>query len=110
MTAPTQIKIRYAPQQLEIDFEDGSAIMLPAEFLRVQAPFAPGEDGIIAGKRLISILAAEPTGNYALRLRFSDGHDTGIYSWDYLRQLSREHNIRWRRYLHLLEEAGLSRE
>lgn len=110
MTAPAQIKIRHAAKRLEIGFEDGSAISLPAEFLRVQSPSAPGRAELVSGKRLVSIVGAEPIGNYALRLRFSDGHDTGVYSWDYLRQLDREYNIRWRRYLHLLEETGLSRE
>ncbi|MDD2705152.1 MAG: gamma-butyrobetaine hydroxylase-like domain-containing protein, partial [Acidocella sp.] len=94
----------------EIGFEDGSTISLPAEFLRVQSLSASGRAELVSGKRLVSIIAAEPIGNYALRLRFSDGHNTGVYSWDYLRQLDREYNIRWRRYLHLLEETGLSRE
>jgi DUF971 family protein len=109
VSAPVQIKIRQAARRLELNFEDGSALSLPAEFLRVQAPGKAGQY-IIPGKKLVSILAAEPAGNYALRLKFSDGHDTGVYSWDYLRQLGREYNIRWRRYLHLLEETGQSRE
>ncbi len=111
MNAPTHIRIRHGLRRLELEYEDGSALALPAEFLRVHYPVPPGTTApLIAGKRLVGIRAAEPTGNYALRLRFSDGFETGVYSWTYLRDLGREYRIRWRRYLHRLEQAGLSRE
>ena len=116
MSSPTEIKLRRAENLLELKFEDGATLSLPAEYLRVESPSAevqghgPGERQLVAGKRRVAITGIEPTGNYAIRLIFSDGHDTGIFSWDYLQQLGREHTIRWRRYLHLLEEAGLSRD
>jgi DUF971 family protein len=105
------IRIRHAARRLELTYEDGRIISLPAELLRVLAPETPGKTTpLISGKRLVSLLAAEPVGNYALRLRFSDGFDTGIYSWEFLHELGREQKIRWRRYLRLLEEAGLNRD
>jgi len=116
MKSPTQIKFRRAENILALSFEDGTQITLPAELLRVESPSAevqghgPGQSVLVARKKRVSITGIEPTGNYAIRLIFSDGHDTGIYSWDYLDQLGREQAIRWRRYLARLEEAGLSRE
>src|ERR1700692_431042 len=116
MSSPTEIKLRRAENLLELKFEDGATLSLPVEYLRVESPSAevqghgPGERQLVAGKRRVAITGIEPTGNYAIRLIFSDGHDTGIFSWDYLQQLGREHTIRWRRYLHLLEEAGLNRD
>ncbi len=110
------IKLRRAENILELTFEDGKVVALPAEYLRVESPSAelqghhPSERQIIGGKARVGINAIIPTGNYAIRLQFSDGHDTGIYSWDYLHTLGREHNIRWRRYLAELEAAGLTRE
>ena len=116
MTSPTQIKLRRADNLLEIRFEDGTEISLPAEYLRVHSPSAevqghgPGQQVLIARKKQVAITRIEPTGNYAIRLIFSDGHDTGIFSWDYLQRLGREQPIRWRRYLRLLEDAGLTRD
>ncbi len=110
------IKLRRAENILEITFEDGHVAALPSEYLRVESPSAelqghhPSERQIIGGKALVSIDEIVPTGNYAIRLKFSDGHDTGIYSWDYLHTLGREHNIRWRRYLAELAAAGLTQE
>jgi DUF971 family protein len=109
------IKLRRAENLLELTFEDGLTIALPAELLRVESPSAEvqghaGQPTLVARKRHVAITAIEPTGNYAIRLIFSDGHDTGIFSWDYLHQLGREQSIRWRRYLHRLEEAGLTRD
>lgn len=109
MSAPIGISIRRGAHRLELTYDDGSTVTLPAELLRVLAPAAAGQNPLIGGKRLVSLLAAEPVGNYALRLRFSDGFDSGIYSWDFLAELGREQNIRWRRYLRLLEDTGLSR-
>ncbi len=115
MSTPTEIKLRRSTNTLEISFDDGKAISLAAEYLRVESPSAevqghgPGQAVLVAGKRLVAIHGIEPTGNYAIRLIFSDGHDTGIYSWDFLRQLDREHSIRWRTYMSRLEAAGLTR-
>ena len=110
MSEPAQISIRQAAKRLDLAYEDGSVLSFPAEFLRVQPPAGPGRAELVAGKRLVRILAAEPTGTCALRLTFSDGYDSGVYSWEYLRDLGREQQIRWRRYLHLLEHAGLGRD
>lgn len=113
--SPTEIRLRRAENILEVTFEDGAAVRLPAEYLRVYSPSAdvqghgPGQEVLVTGKAEVRILRVEPTGNYGIRLVFSDGHDTGIFSWDYLLELERERPIRWRRYLHLLEQAGASR-
>lgn len=115
MNSPTQIKLRRAENLLEIAFEDGTELSLPAEYLRVHSPSAevqghgPGQAVLVSRKKDVAITGVEPTGNYAVRLIFSDGHDSGIYSWDYLHQLGTEQKIRWRRYLRLLEDAGLTR-
>lgn len=114
VSAPHGIRIRHETHRLELTYEDGTCVSLAAELLRVLVPRPQPPPGhylpLIAGKRLVRLLAAEPVGNYALRLKFSDGFDTGIYSWEFLRELGREQNIRWRRYLRLLEDAGLSRD
>lgn len=116
MITPTEIKLRRAENLLVLTFDDGTTASLPAEYLRVESPSAevqghnPDQKQLVAGKRHVGITGLEPTGNYAIRLIFSDGHDTGIYSWDYLHQLGREQTIRWRRYLARLEAAGLSRD
>jgi DUF971 family protein len=111
VSAPLGIRIRRDTNRLELTFEDGRVVTLPAELLRVLAPAPPGRTTpLLGGKRLVSLTAAKPVGNYALRLRFSDGFDSGIYSWEFLSELGREQSIRWRRYLRLLEEAGLSRD
>ncbi len=111
MSSPSGIRIRHGAHRLELSYEDGTNLALPAEFLRVQPPQTPGQQRVlVAGKRCVSLLAAAPVGKYALRLYFSDGFDTGIYSWDFLAELGREQSIRWRRYLRLLEDEGLSRD
>ncbi len=113
-SAPHGIRIRHEIHRLELTYEDGTIVTMAAELLRVLVPVPPPPPGhakpLIAGKRLVRLLAAEPVGNYALRLKFSDGFDSGIYSWEFLRELGREQNIRWRRYVRLLEDAGLSRD
>ena len=116
MPTPTEIRLRRAEKCLEIDFDDGSHFILPAEYLRVESPSAevqghgPSERKIVAGRRHVGILSVEPVGNYAIRIVFDDLHDTGIYSWDYLRTLGREHSKRWQDYEKALAERGLSRE
>ena len=113
---PTEIKLVRATQTLEITFDDGTRAALPAEYLRVESPSAEvqghgaGPKQLVAGKRDVTIVAVDPVGNYAVRLRFNDGHDTGLYSWTYLHQLGREQESRWDDYLKRLDAAGLRRD
>ena len=101
---------------LEIAFDDGKSFRLPYEFLRVHSPSAevrghgPGQEVLQAGKKDVAITRAEPVGSYAVQLCFSDGHETGIYSWDLLYQLGEEQEPMWRHYLERMEQAGASRE
>jgi DUF971 family protein len=116
LISATQIKLRRAENLLEITFDDGASYSLPAEYLRVESPSAevqghsPDQRRLVPGKRHVGITGIEPTGNYAIRLVFSDGHDTGIFSWDYLHRLGREYPQRWPKYLALIHEAGLGRD
>jgi DUF971 family protein len=113
---PTELRLKQAEKRLEVDFDDGSRFVLPAEYLRVESPSAevqghgPGEKIIIAERRHVGILALDPVGNYAVRIRFDDLHDTGIYSWQYLYELGQEQASRWATYLGELEKRGLSRD
>jgi DUF971 family protein len=97
---------------LEVSFEDGSRHQLPFEYLRVFSPSAEvtghgaGEGVLQTGKEDVGISAVEPVGNYALRLIFDDGHDTGLYSWALLHRLARDHEMNWARYLERCAEAG----
>ncbi len=113
---PTEIRLRRADAVLEIDFEDGTGIALDAEYLRVESPSAEvqGHGGAtrpapVPDKHEVKIVDIVPVGNYAVRLKFDDGHDTGLYSWDYLLKLSREREQIWPAYLKRLEEHGLRR-
>jgi DUF971 family protein len=114
--APTEITLHAKSQVLEIGFADGKRFRLPAEFLRVYSPSAevrghgPGQEVLQAGKKDVAITAVEPVGHYAVQLRFSDGHDTGIYSWDLLYDYGERQEALWQRYLERLREAGASRE
>ncbi len=116
MPTATEIRLDKATQVLEVAFDDGSRFRLPAEYLRVESPSAevqghgPAQKQIVAGRRRVGIIGIEPVGNYAVRLLFDDLHNTGIYSWDYLHELGREQDQRWRHYLDALESRGLSRE
>ena len=113
---PIEIRIRRASHTLEIDFDDGTKAVLPAEYLRVESPSAevqghgPNERKTIPGKSTVNIAAVEPIGHYAVRIRFTDGHDTGIYTWAYLHRLAHEHADRWQAYLEALAVRGLRRE
>jgi len=113
---PRELRLKSAEKVLEVTFEDGGRFRLPAEYLRVESPSAevqghgPGQKQLVHGRAQVGIRAVEPVGNYAVRLVFDDGHDTGIYSWRYLHELGREQEMRWRHYLAALEKAGLSRE
>jgi DUF971 family protein len=113
---PTEIKLHQVSRTLEISFDNGKTFHLPCEFLRVHSPSAevrghgPGQETLQTGKKNIEISAIEPVGNYAVQLAFSDGHNTGIYSWDLLYDYGVRHDELWARYLQRLEEAGQSRE
>lgn len=113
---PTDIVLHQQSRILEIAFEDGKTFKLPCEFLRVLSPSAEvrghgtGQEVLQTGKRDVNIVAIEPVGNYAVKLVFSDGHDTGLYSWDYLYTLGVDQDALWQDYLERLEKAGASRD
>ncbi len=112
----TEVRVRRARRRLEVDFEDGLRAALPAEYLRVESPSAevrghsPGERVWVPGKREVNIGRVEPIGHYAVRIVFTDGHDTGIYSWAFLRTLAEEEEQRWGAYLEALAARGLGRD
>ena len=113
---PVELRLKRAEKRLEIRFDDGKEFSLPAEYLRVESPSAevqghgPGEKIVVAGRVHVGIMELEPVGNYAVRIKFDDLHDTGIFSWEYLYQLGAEQDKRWRAYLAALAMKGLSRE
>ena len=113
---PTEIKLHQVSRILEISFEDGKTFHLPCEFLRVHSPSAevrghgPGQETLQAGKKDVEIKAVEPVGNYAVQLSFSDGHNTGLYSWDILYDYGVRQEELWTQYLQRLAAAGRSRE
>ena len=116
MPDATDLHLDRATQILRVAFDDGSAASLPAEYLRVESPSAevqghgPGQRTLVAGKRAVRISAIEPVGHYAVLIRFDDGHDTGIFSWEYLHRLGVEQATRWRAYLAALSDAGKTRD
>lgn len=113
---PTEIKLHQTSRILEIAYADGRSYRLPCEFLRVFSPSAevrghgPGQEVLQVGKKDVNITKIEPVGNYAVQLTFSDGHDTGIYSWDLLYEYGARQDEMWRNYLKRMEQAGASRE
>jgi DUF971 family protein len=113
---PTEIKLHQKSRLLEIAFADGKRFELPYELLRVYSPSAevrghgPGEEVLQVGKKDIEITHVEPVGSYALQLVFSDGHDSGLYSWGYFYSLGMQQNEMWQHYLQRMKEAGASRE
>jgi len=113
---PTEITLHQASRLLEIAYSDGSQFKLPCEFLRVYSPSAevrghgPGQEVLQTGKKEVTVTAIEPVGQYAIQLKFSDGHDTGIYSWDLLYDYGRNQPAMWENYLQRLKEANASRE
>ncbi|MBI5937678.1 MAG: DUF971 domain-containing protein [Betaproteobacteria bacterium] len=113
---PTEIKLHQQSKKLEVAFNDGSRFELPCEYLRVFSPSAevrghgPGQEVLQVGKINVEIKHIEPVGHYAVVLEFSDGHNSGIYSWDYLYDLGKKQDIYWQEYLRRLAEAGESRE
>jgi DUF971 family protein len=113
---PTEIKLHQKSRVMEVAFSDGSRFELSYEFLRVHSPSAevrghgPGQEVLQVGKRNVGITALEPSGSYAVQPTFSDGHSTGIYSWEYLYWLGKNRESLWQQYLQRLEKAGASRE
>lgn len=113
---PTRLVLHRVSRLLEVGYADGSCYQLPCEYLRVYSPSAEvrghggGEPMLLGGKRNVGISAVEPVGRYAVRLRFDDGHDTGLYSWDILRELGANQQAWWARYLERLDEHGMSRD
>lgn len=113
---PTEIELHQVSRVLDVAFDDGTRFCLPCEYLRVFSPSAevrghgPGQEVLQVGKREVGITAIEPVGVYAVKLAFSDGHDTGIYSWDYLYELGTKQESNWKSYLARLATAGKSRE
>ena len=114
--APTEIKLHQKSRLLEIAFSDGKRFELPYELLRVYSPSAevrghgPGQEVLQVGKKDIDITHIEPVGSYAVQLVFSDGHDSGLYSWDYFYSLGMQQVEMWQHYLQRMKEAGASRE
>ncbi len=113
---PTEIKFHKQSKLLDIAFSDGKAFQFSCEFLRVHSPSAevgghgPGQEVLQTGKKTVTIVRIEPVGNYAIQLHFSDGHNTGLYSWDLLRRYGLNQDEMWQHYLQRLQEAGASRE
>lgn len=109
---PIDIKLHQASRLLEIKFDNNTECKLSCEFLRVYSPSAevkghgPGQEVLQLDKEAVNILAIEPVGNYAIKLIFSDGHDTGLYSWDYLYDLARDYEALWLEYLGKLSASG----
>jgi DUF971 family protein len=113
---PTDIKLHQSSKLLEISFDNGRVAKLSCEFLRVYSPSAEvrghgaGQEVLQMGKENVNIIGIEPVGNYAVKLIFSDGHDTGLYSWDYLYEIAENYDAMWLEYLARLAAAGITRE
>ena len=114
--APTEVRVLTEEKAFEIDYADGQRFRFTAEFLRVQSPSAevqghgPSQRQVVPGKRDVGFVGAEPIGHYAIRLKFDDGHDSGIFSWDYFYEFGVRHDEVWRRYLEELELNGMTRD
>jgi DUF971 family protein len=110
---PTDIKLRTKSRVLEVAFDDGSRFELSFEYLRVYSPSAevrghgPGQETLQLGKHDVLVKAVEPVGNYAIKLVFDDGHDTGLYTWDYLHELGTTCAEKWQQYLERIAKLGL---
>ncbi len=116
MTPPTEIRYRKKSRLLCLTFHDGVTASLSTEYLRVHSPSAevkghgPGQEVLQTGKQDVAISRIEPVGNYAVRLVFDDGHDSGLYSWKYLHQLASNHETNWQNYLQRCRDAGTPRD
>jgi DUF971 family protein len=114
--SPTEIKLHQKSRVLEIAFADGKRFSLPFEFLRVYSPSAevrghgPGQEVLQVGKKDVDITNIEPVGSYAVQLVFSDGHDSGLFSWDTLYDMGANQDTMWKHYLERMQAAGASRE
>jgi len=110
---PAEIKLRKASRVLEVSFEDGGRFQLPFEYLRVHSPSAevkghgPGQEVLVLGKETVGVRVIEPVGQYAVKLVFDDGHDTGLYTWKYLYELGRDQEANWSKYLARKAAAGI---
>ena len=113
---PTEVTVHQTSRVLEIAFDDGARFRIPFELMRVYSPSAevqghgPGQEVLQTGKRQVSIEEIAPVGHYAIQPRFSDGHDSGIFSWSYLYRLGAEQDALWARYEQRLQEAGVDRD
>lgn len=113
---PSDIELDQSARELRLTYASGEFFVLRCEYLRVFSPSAevrghgPGQEVLQVGKRLVNIVAIDPVGHYALRLTFSDGHDSGLYSWDYLYELGQNQAANWQDYLTRLQAVGASRE
>jgi len=113
---PDELRLGDGGSRLTIRYQDGTSHSFTAEFLRVESPSAevkghgPGQEVTVAGKRDVRITRIEPVGNYAVRLIFSDGHSTGLYSWGYIDRLGRNHDALWSTYLDKLASEGRGRD
>jgi len=111
MNNPTEIKLRTRSRVLEVAYEDGARYLLPFEYLRVYSPSAevkghgPGQEVLVLGKQNVGIRAVEPVGQYAVKLVFDDGHDSGLYSWNYLRELGEQQSENWKKYQARVQSA-----
>jgi len=112
MPIPTELTVHQKSRLLDIAFDDGSAFSIPFELMRVYSPSAevkghgPGQETLQVGKREVGINGVEPVGNYAVKPLFTDGHESGIFTWDYLYKLGSEHQALWQDYLDRLHAAG----
>ena len=115
MPTPTEIRVRQATRVLALSFDDGYQCELDFEYLRVNSPSAevkghgPGQETLVVGKESVQIAGCEPVGNYAVKILFDDGHDSGLYTWDYLYSLGQDYTANWADYLQRLADAGHTR-
>jgi DUF971 family protein len=113
---PAEIRLHQASRSLDVGYGSGERYSIPCEYLRVYSPSAevrghgPGQEVLQTGKRMVGISAIEPVGNYALQFTFTDGHDSGIYSWQYLHELCREYERLWEDYIARISAVGASRD
>jgi DUF971 family protein len=116
MPQPTSLTVHQRSRELEVSFDDGATYRIPFELLRVYSPSAevqghgPGQEVLQTGKREVEIAALEAVGHYAVQPTFSDGHSSGIFTWDYLHQLGAQQDELWQRYFARLEQAGANRD
>ncbi len=115
-TNPTKVTVHQASRTLEIGFDDGKTFKIPFELMRVYSPSAevqghgPGQEVLQTGKRQVGITEVEPVGHYALQPQFSDGHQSGIFTWDYLYHLGADAEALWQKYFERLKAAGVERD